>query len=297
MKRVLYILFLVLVVWAGFTLGRSTGGDLVVDAERDLMTDFPMPPPPPDDAAMVEVAGDAAQGKMVIVETPVRGAEVTDPLTVAGRADASFKKVLITLKSGNGEQLLYDEEVPVTGGSGDVFGRFETDIDVSEFGEGDIQVIVLGITKEGIEERDIRTVSIVRPNAVAVKVYFTNPNLSAENGTTDICENVHAVTRSVSSRTAIYRSVIEELAKGPTADERDEGYATSLPKNVVLRSIAADADGVVTADFTSSLDRGVAGSCRVLSIRTQIEQTLRQFPEVRGVVISVDGDAEEALQP
>ena len=56
-------------------------------------------------------------------------------------------------------------------------------------------------------------------------------------------------------------------------------------------------DGVATADFNARLDEGVAGSAMVMAIRGQIEQTLLQFPTVDEVVISVDGETEEVLQP
>ena len=50
-------------------------------------------------------------------------------------------------------------------------------------------------------------------------------------------------------------------------------------------------------DFSRELNDGVAGSCKVMAIRSQITQTLKQFSEIKGVVISVDGEAEEVLQP
>jgi len=42
----------------------------------------------------------------------------------------------------------------------------------------------------------------------------------------------------------------------------------------------------------------VGGSCRVTTIRSQVEQTLMQFPSVTSVRISVEGYADdEVLQP
>jgi len=57
------------------------------------------------------------------------------------------------------------------------------------------------------------------------------------------------------------------------------------------------AKATARADFSEEL-RAVAGSCRVLSIRAQIEKTLEQFSEVSSVRISIEGgDPAEALQP
>lgn len=50
-------------------------------------------------------------------------------------------------------------------------------------------------------------------------------------------------------------------------------------------------------DFESSLQEGVGGSCRVENIRSQIERRLKQFPFIKDVVISVEGNSEEVLQP
>ena len=72
---------------------------------------------------------------------------------------------------------------------------------------------------------------------------------------------------------------------------------TTIPSGARLKSVAADAEGIVRADFATTLDRGVGGSCRVAAIREQITRTLKQFPEVRDVVISVNGRTEDILQP
>lgn len=298
MKRFIYFLFLLVIIWFGFTLGQSTGGNLVFDAERDLRTDFPLPPPPPDDTDMPVDTSDRDDERMVVVEMPVRGAVIDETLEVSGRAHPSLKKILVTVKSGDGD-LLLDEEVSVKGGSGEMYGRFEGSIDVTGFSPGDLDIIFLGITKDGIEEKDTRSITLTEPHAITVVVFFGNSELESEDGgdEVDICTNVHSVERQVSSRTHVYRTVLEELVDGPSSSEKNEGYTTSLPSGVVVRSVAADAEGIVTVDFTSSLERGVAGSCRVQAIREQIERTLKQFPEVRDIVITVNGDEDEVLQP
>lgn len=298
MKRFIYFLFLLVVIWFGFTLGQSTGGDLVVDAERDIRTDFPLPPPPPDDTDVPVDTSDRDDERMVVVEMPVRGAMIEGTLRVSGRAHPSLKKILVTVKSSTGE-LLFDEYVAVKGGTGNVYGRFESSIDMSGFPLGDLDIIFLGITKEGIEEKDVRTVTLTEPDSITVVVFFANSGLGTgeDAGVGDICISVHPVERQVSSRTHVYRTALEELTVGPSPDEKKEGYTTSLPSGVILRFVAADAEGVVTADFTSSLERGVAGSCRIQAIREQIEMTLEQFPEVRSVVITVNGEGNGVLQP
>jgi spore germination protein GerM len=87
--------------------------------------------------------------------------------------------------------------------------------------------------------------------------------------------------------------LIKLLVNGPSEAELAEGYYTTIPKDVVLNNIGLD-NGIIRVDF-SNLDSG--GSCRVDAIRSQITETLKQIYGVKEVVISVDGNVEEALQP
>lgn len=71
----------------------------------------------------------------------------------------------------------------------------------------------------------------------------------------------------------------------------------ALSQGVELKSLKVSG-GVATAGFSAALDEGVAGSCRVSAIRTQIESTLKQFPSVSSVIISAEGKTPaETLQP
>jgi hypothetical protein len=72
---------------------------------------------------------------------------------------------------------------------------------------------------------------------------------------------------------------------------------SSIPPGVEVISLNV-ATGTATVVFNRALDEGIGGSCRVTSIRAQIEKTLMQFSSVKRVVISVQGKTpEETLQP
>lgn len=124
----------------------------------------------------------------------------------------------------------------------------------------------------------------------AVRVFFSR---SASGD--DACEAVWPVARAVEPTEDVARAAVAELLAGPTPAERDRGYLTSLPEGVELRSLRIE-NGVARADFDATLNQA-AGSCRVLAIRAQIERTLLRLPTVTDVVISVEGNVEEALQP
>jgi spore germination protein GerM len=56
-------------------------------------------------------------------------------------------------------------------------------------------------------------------------------------------------------------------------------------------------NGVATADFSRELRAYGGGSARVQAIRAQITQTLLQFPQVRDVRLTIEGQAEGVLEP
>lgn len=77
---------------------------------------------------------------------------------------------------------------------------------------------------------------------------------------------------------------------------RYPGRAPDWGDRVRLRSLTI-VDGVATADFSKELNAYGGGSLRVMLIRQQITQTLRQFPTVRTVRIAIEGQTEGILQP
>ncbi len=129
---------------------------------------------------------------------------------------------------------------------------------------------------------------------ISVKAYFTNVLMAGVQNTD--CTKVYPVTRSIPKTTSTGKAAIEELLKGPAANEKSDGFSTSLKSGTKLNSLTIT-NGVARADFNEALDERVGGSCLVTSIRSQIEQTLKQFASVKSVVISINGKSEDILQP
>lgn len=126
-----------------------------------------------------------------------------------------------------------------------------------------------------------------------VKAFLTK----AGEATTDYsCSKVYPVTRTVAQVPAIGKATLIELLAGPTPSEISSGYSTQLNPFISLNSLTIK-DGVAYADFNETLDFQIGGSCRVGYIRAQITQTLLQFPTIKSVVISRDGQIEDILQP
>jgi len=147
----------------------------------------------------------------------------------------------------------------------------------------------------GLSENDnqIRIPVIIQTSeTMEVKVYFNNSDLDPEFS----CNKVFPVLRIIPKTRAIARAALEELLKGATAEEQRQGFLTSLNPNVKIQKLTIE-KGIAEVDFDDQLEFQVGGSCRVSAIRAQIAETLKQFPTVQEVVISINGRTEDILQP
>ena len=124
-------------------------------------------------------------------------------------------------------------------------------------------------------------------------------------------ETVVPVQQRVPRTVRIGTAALNELLWGPGPPNL-AGFSTALPtpdevlsyggrapgwgERVRLRSLVI-VDGVATADFSKELQAYGGGSLRVMLIRKQITQTLKQFPSVREVRIAIEGQTEGVLEP
>ena len=136
-------------------------------------------------------------------------------------------------------------------------------------------------------------VQIILPaETIKVKAYFNNSKMDPEYS----CNKVFAVEREIPKTDAVARAALEELFKGLTNTEKNAGFFTSINSGVKLQGLKIR-DETAYADFDNQLEYQVGGSCRVSAIRAQITETLKQFPTIKNVVISINGRTEDILQP
>lgn len=128
--------------------------------------------------------------------------------------------------------------------------------------------------------------------AITVKAFFNNSALDPEFS----CNKVFPVERTVPKTQAVGRAALEELLKGVSDLEKDAGFFTSINSGVTIQSLTIE-NGVARVDFDEQLQFQVGGSCRVSAIRAEITETLKQFPTVQTVIISINGRTEDILQP
>lgn len=288
MKRLWLWMFVVFAAAAGFVLGRATG-TLPLPGLTDIRKDFPLFPAPPKPDAPAAVETPSLQENDIVVEVPVDGMTVSDAfIDVAGRAKTAGGPLRLRVLDASGA-VVAESDMDVSAGGGEAYGRFGRTFIFKDKPSG-VGTVEISRTsgQGGVTVRRVAFASAPPTGELTVKAFFRYADGE--------CDSVLPVSRPFDGKTAIYRAALEALLKGPTAEEKAQSYTTSVPANVRLKSVAADANGLVTADFSEPLNRGVRGACSIAGARAQIEAALRQFPEVHGVVISVNGKTDGVLK-
>ena len=110
---------------------------------------------------------------------------------------------------------------------------------------------------------------------------------------------------------AIGTAALNQLLWGPPPGNL-AGFTTALPapeevlsypgreedweERVTLRKLVIE-DGVATADFSPEMAAYGGDPARAQLIRDQVVRTLKQFPTVSEVRITIEGEIESTLQP
>lgn len=227
------------------------------------------------------------------------GQEISSPLTVEGEArgtwffEADFP-IKITDEQGN---ILGTSYVQAQGDwMTKDFVPFKGKIFYTSRTGGNGFLVLSKDNPSGLPEYDkeIKIPVILQATGYAtIKVYFNNDELDPEV----LCDKVFPVEREILKIEAIGAAAIWQLLMGPTEQDKEQGFFTNINSGVKLKSLAIDENGIATADFDEQLEYQVGGSCKVSAIRAQIEQTLKQFPTVNDVIISINGRTEDILQP
>jgi hypothetical protein len=124
-----------------------------------------------------------------------------------------------------------------------------------------------------------------------VVIYLANQNL----GSGQDCTKVFPLARAVPTGTDSLHGALAALIIGPTAAEANQGYGSVLPRQLTVNRLD-QLNGTVFVDFGPELAK-LAGSCAVQLARAEIERTLSTASASSTVVISIGGNAAEALQP
>ena len=98
------------------------------------------------------------------------------------------------------------------------------------------------------------------------------------------------VTRSVNA-IAPARPAIEALLKGPTVAERQRGFGPLASASAFRIGSLKISGGTARINFVSTRRwAGWPGDLAPVRFKTAVELTLKQFPSVRRVIVSLNGD-------
>lgn len=229
----------------------------------------------------------------ILIEVPRPGDAAENPILVRGKARVFEQTFAYRLRDAAG-RVVEEGHSMTRGPGGAAYGEFEVRIPVPPGSSGKVTVEVFQFSAKDGSVTDLVSVPVEMRTTeeASVSVFFSNGRLDPAV----TCEKVFPVPRPVLRSREPAWLAVNELLQGPTEAEQAEGYRTNLPEGVRLRSLRIE-NGQAFADFEQTLESGVAGSCRVLAIRAQIAATLRQFPTVREVTVSIEGRTEGILQP
>lgn len=233
--------------------------------------------------------------KNIAVDSPQNGAELSLPFFIEGQARVFENTINFKIKDKD-DNILYEGIGMAQSPDMGQFGPFSKEIsylyqkpaspdvtlEVFEFSAKDGSVINLVSVPVKLNSADTRT----------VKVFYLNSNLDPENS----CEKVFPMERIISKEGSLIENTLKALLGEMNPADVEKGYDTVINLGIFVRNWSLK-DGVARVDFSETLEAGVGGSCTVAAIRHQITETLKQFPSVKEVIISIDGRTEDILQP
>ena len=242
-------------------------------------------------AANLNITPDAARSN-IMVRYPVEGATVGLPLKIQGEGREFESTVRYRVKTESGSILADGATIAEAPDMGQ-FGQYlvSLPLDLTKTTPVTIEVFA-NSPKDGAEIDKVAHNATIDPNLRALEIYFGN----SESDPKGECEKVIPAIRSIAKVEKIGTAALQELSKGPTDGEKALGFSTSIPTDTKLQSFTIEG-ATGRPDFTAELDKGIAGSCRVLAIRAQIEKTILQFSTIESVRISIEGRIEDILQP
>jgi sporulation and spore germination protein/immunoglobulin-like protein involved in spore germination len=87
---------------------------------------------------------------------------------------------------------------------------------------------------------------------------------------------------------AVAEAAMHGLLQGPSSDEEELGFSTTIPDGTDLLSVAVE-DGLATVDLSEEFTSG-GGSASMMGRVAQVVFTLTQFDTVDGVTFEIEGE-------
>jgi len=233
----------------------------------------------------------------IIVTSPQSNQIITSPLSIEGKAKGSwyFEAVAPVRLLDDKGNVLASGQIQTQGDwmTSD-YVPFKAELTFSYNATTSGTLLFHNDNPSGLPENDKEfnvSVQLVPIQTLNVNAYFNNNNLDPQIS----CNKVFPVQRQIAKTQTVAMAAVSELLKGPSDAEKSQGYYTNINPGVKIQKMTIE-NGVAKADFDETLETAVGGSCRVSAIRVQITETLKQFPTVQSVIISINGRTEDILQ-
>ncbi len=124
------------------------------------------------------------------------------------------------------------------------------------------------------------------PREKEVSIYF----LKLDEKTEKIY--LSQVKRKIQSDRPV-ENALQQLIKGPTADEEDKGFITAVPPTLRVRSVNIRGN-TAEIDFSTAIEEGAAGDILIKRVQ-QIVYTATQFENIDSIVILINGKKRKTL--
>ncbi len=238
---------------------------------------------------------------LIQVETPRANETISSPLVIKGKArgawffEASFP---VKLYDGQGKLLAATTAQAKSDWASEDFVPFEAKLEFlpPETGKG---TLVLekdnpsGLAENADELRmpvffsqEDRESRGEDQEKRAVKLYYYHPELDQDEEGNIACsrKGLVAAERTIPLTETPIQDTIKLLLKGElTEEEKAQGIETEYPLEGLSLEGASLKDEVLTLAFSDSQNKTSGGSCRAGILWFQIEETAKQFPEVKEV--------------
>lgn len=119
------------------------------------------------------------------------------------------------------------------------------------------------------------------PSRVTYQVWFAN------------ADGLFVTYRSETATPRVGTAALESLLEGPDDFERGYGLTSEVPDGTQLLGLTIE-DGIARVDLTSEFESG-GGSASMQTRIAQVVYTITQFPTVKGVLFSLDGQPVDVI--
>ena len=211
----------------------------------------------------------------IVLSSPKAQSTVTSPLILEGFVKTADQKIYWRVKDNNNAIQLSGFSPVSSDGNNYTSFRSEIYLPALETNSFVLEVFVKQQQTEiGLTSLPLNLLST---NKSTLQIFFIKSNTS--------CDTVSLVTRTITETSATGRAALIELLNGPSKDEKNQGYRSSLPTNITITSFIISGG---TATVTISKNFNSLNACEKQRATEQIKQTLLQIGLVNEVVIQTE---------